>query len=69
VLLTSGYVGEGPALITDEFPLLDKPYELHALAARLRKLLDPPRGRKRRGRAGGAAQADEPAEASPAAAE
>ncbi len=66
VLLTSGFIGEGPALATDEFPLLDKPYETHALAARLRKLLDPPKtGRKRRGRAGSRTGA----EASPAAAE
>ena len=70
VLLTSGYVGDGPALVTDEFPLLDKPYETHALAARLRKLLDAPRGRKRRGRGSGAQSDDDAAaEASPAAAE
>jgi signal transduction histidine kinase/ActR/RegA family two-component response regulator len=70
VLLTSGFVGEGPALGADEFPLLDKPYETHALAARLRKLLDPPRGRKRRGRGRSGAGADEASiESSPAAAE
>jgi PAS domain S-box-containing protein len=68
VLLTSGYVGDGPALVTDEFPLLDKPYETHALAARLRKLLDAPRGRRRRGRGKGADE-DVADEASPAAAE
>jgi signal transduction histidine kinase/DNA-binding response OmpR family regulator len=67
VLLTSGFVGEGPTMANDEFPLLDKPYEIHALAGRLRKLLNPPRGRKRRGRASRTAEAD--AEPSPAAAE
>src|SRR6185437_3107776 len=35
VLLTSGFVGEGPALANDEFPVLDKPYETHALSTRL----------------------------------
>jgi PAS domain S-box-containing protein len=70
VLLTSGYVGDGPALFTDEFPLLDKPYETRALAVRLRKLLDPPRGRKRRGRGAKRSEAEvADEEASPAAAE
>jgi CheY-like chemotaxis protein len=61
VLLTSGFVGEGPALHTDEFPLLDKPYETQALAVRLRKLLSAPKGRKRRGRAAGSAGLSAPA--------
>ena len=67
VLLTSGYVGDGPALHTDEFPLLDKPYATEALAGKLRKLLDRPKPRKRRG-TGGRARAG-PASASAAAAE
>jgi hypothetical protein len=54
VLLTSGFVGEGAVLETDEFPLLDKPYETVQLAGKLRKLLDrPSRRRARRGRSGG----------------
>jgi PAS domain S-box-containing protein len=70
VLLTSGFVGEGPALATAEFPLLDKPYETHALAGRLRKLLDPPKGgRKRRGRGDRGTDEAPEVEASPAAAE
>jgi len=48
VLLTSGFVGEGAVLETAEFPLLDKPYETSLLAAKLRKLLDPPVTRRRR---------------------
>jgi PAS domain S-box-containing protein len=51
VLLTSGFVGQGPAMATDEFPLIDKPYDIGALAARLRKLLDAPGGRRRRDQA------------------
>jgi CheY-like chemotaxis protein len=59
VLLTSGFIGEGTALESAEFPLLDKPYEAATLAAQLRALLDAPsRGRKRgaprRGSAAGA---------------
>ncbi|THD58361.1 response regulator [Phenylobacterium sp.] len=50
VLLTSGFVGEGAVLETAEFPLLDKPYEGRLLAAKLRKLLDGPATRRRRGR-------------------
>jgi CheY-like chemotaxis protein len=42
VLLTSGFVGDGAVLGGDEFPLLDKPYETQALAAKLRRLLDLP---------------------------
>jgi CheY-like chemotaxis protein len=54
VLLTSGFVGEGAVLETDEFPLLDKPYELGQLAVKLRTLLDRPAGRRaRRSRSGG----------------
>jgi hypothetical protein len=49
VLLTSGFVGDGAVMETAEFPLLDKPYETRALAAKLRKLLDRPVGRRRRG--------------------
>ncbi|MFL5297779.1 MAG: response regulator [Phenylobacterium sp.] len=66
VLLTSGFVGEGPVLGAGEFPLLDKPYETRVLAARLRKLLDGPGARKRRARGGKPARN---AEASAAAAE
>ena len=52
VLLTSGFVGEGAVLETDEFPLLDKPYETGLLAAKLRKLLErPARRRAKRSRA------------------
>jgi len=51
VLLTSGFVGEGAVLETAEFPLLDKPYETSLLAAKLRKLLDPPVTRRRRSKA------------------
>jgi signal transduction histidine kinase len=40
ILLSSGFVGEGAATADVEFPLLDKPYETTALAAKLRKLLD-----------------------------
>jgi CheY-like chemotaxis protein len=54
VLLTSGFVGEGAVLETDEFPLLDKPYELPQLAAKLRILLDRPAARRmRRSRSAG----------------
>jgi signal transduction histidine kinase/DNA-binding response OmpR family regulator len=49
VLLTSGFVGEGAVLETAEFPLLDKPYETVLLAAKLRKLLDQPATRRKRG--------------------
>jgi len=41
ILLTSGYVGEA-ARVADEFPLIEKPYERTALAARLRELLARP---------------------------
>jgi signal transduction histidine kinase/DNA-binding response OmpR family regulator len=40
VLLTSGFVGEGAVIDEVEFPLLDKPYETPAMAAKVRKLLD-----------------------------
>jgi PAS domain S-box-containing protein len=43
VLLSSGFLGDGAAISDAEFPLLDKPYEPSAMAARVRKLLD---GRK-----------------------
>ncbi|MFC3069495.1 response regulator [Phenylobacterium soli] len=49
VLLTSGFMGEGAVLETAEFPLLDKPYETAVLAAKLRKVLDRPARRRRRG--------------------
>ena len=49
ILLTSGYVGELPVLADDRYPLIDKPFEREALAARLRELIDtrdpPPRAR------------------------
>jgi PAS domain S-box-containing protein len=54
VLLTSGFMGEGAVLETAEFPLLDKPYETSQLAAKLRKILDRPVRRKRKGGEGGA---------------
>jgi CheY-like chemotaxis protein len=61
VLLTSGFMGEGAVLETAEFPLLDKPYETAALAAKLRKILDRPGRRKRRnGEGGGRAKPDHP---------
>lgn len=53
VLLTSGFMGEGAVLETAEFPLLDKPYETAALAAKLRKILDKPVRRKRKAEGGG----------------
>jgi CheY-like chemotaxis protein len=40
VLLTSGFVGFDSQCPTPEFPLIDKPYEPPALAAKLRELLD-----------------------------
>jgi signal transduction histidine kinase len=56
VLLTSGFVGEGAVIENAEFPLLDKPYEIALLAAKLRKLLDKPgRGKKDRAARGVAA--------------
>jgi len=61
VLLTSGFMGDGTALETAEFPLLDKPYETATLAAKLRKILDRPGRKKRRNGDGGArAKPDEP---------
>jgi signal transduction histidine kinase/DNA-binding response OmpR family regulator len=65
VLLTSGFVGEGRVLETDEFPLLDKPYETSLLAAKLRKLLERParrRGRRSRSSSGGSRAAAAAAE-------
>ena len=51
VLLTSGFVGHDGQAPSGEFPLIDKPYEQHALAARLRSLLDnKPQPAKRRER-------------------
>jgi PAS domain S-box-containing protein len=40
VLLSSGFVGDGGEIDASEFPMLDKPYETSAMAAKLRKLLD-----------------------------
>jgi len=40
VLLTSGFVGENGQAPIHEFPLIDKPYERAALAAKLREVLD-----------------------------
>ena len=57
VLLTSGFVGEGAVLETDEFPLLDKPYETSQLAAKLRQMLDASAGRSARRRRSGRASA------------
>lgn len=54
VLLTSGFIGEGAVLDSDEFPLLDKPYETAQLAAKLRGILGKPRRKRRRG--GGAGE-------------
>ncbi len=45
VLLTSGYLGDNAFVDNSEFPLIDKPYERLALAARLREMLG---GRRRR---------------------
>jgi len=49
ILLTSGYIGERVVIRENEFPLIDKPYERAALAARLREILDaaPQSGRER----------------------
>ncbi len=63
ILLTSGYVGDGPELRTSEFPLLDKPYAIEGLAGRLRKLLDRPKPRKRRARGAGGSAISAPAAA------
>ncbi|CAN7378507.1 response regulator [Phenylobacterium sp. LjRoot219] len=43
VLLSSGFLRDGGGEDM-EFPLLDKPYETAVMAAKLRKLLDPPGG-------------------------
>jgi signal transduction histidine kinase/DNA-binding response OmpR family regulator len=40
VLLTSGYLGEHTQLSENEFPLIDKPFEAAALAAKIRELLE-----------------------------
>ena len=50
ILLTSGFVGDGAGLAEHEFPLIDKPYEAAALAARIREMLDRPKRSKRRKR-------------------
>jgi PAS domain S-box-containing protein len=55
VLLTSGFVGERAAIEEMEFPLLDKPYETAALAAKFRTLLDSRPSRSKRARPGFAA--------------
>ena len=40
VLLTSGYIGEEATAWASEYPMIDKPYEPPALAARIRSVLD-----------------------------
>ncbi|HEX6859940.1 MAG TPA: response regulator [Caulobacteraceae bacterium] len=50
ILLTSGFVGDGPSLAEHEYPLIDKPYEAAALAARIRAMLDEQRPARSRGR-------------------
>jgi CheY-like chemotaxis protein len=40
VLLTSGYVGDRASAPAHDFPLIDKPYELSHLAAKVREVLD-----------------------------
>jgi PAS domain S-box-containing protein len=57
ILLTSGFIGDGAGLAEHEFPLIDKPYEAAALAARIRDMLDQPRRTKRRKRQAVAAEA------------
>ncbi|MGE5502093.1 MAG: response regulator [Ignavibacteriales bacterium] len=57
ILLTSGFVGDGASLAEHQFPLIDKPYEAAALAARIREMLDDARPRKRRRRQAVAAEA------------
>jgi CheY-like chemotaxis protein len=57
ILLTSGFIGDGAGLAEHEFPLIDKPYEAAALAARIRDLLDQPRRTRRRKRQAVAAEA------------
>ena len=51
ILLTSGYVAEGALMETNEFPLIDKPYDVADLSAILRTMLDqaPPAAGRRRG--------------------
>jgi signal transduction histidine kinase len=57
VLLTSGYVADADAIETNEFPLIDKPYDAAALSTRLRAMLDAARepGVSRRGKGGASA--------------
>jgi len=47
-LLTSGYVAEGALMEANEFPLIDKPYDVAGLSAVLRTMLDqePPASEK-----------------------
>jgi CheY-like chemotaxis protein len=40
VLLTSGYIGAEATAWASEYPMIDKPYEPPALAARIRSVLD-----------------------------
>jgi PAS domain S-box-containing protein len=56
ILLTSGFVGDGANLAEHEFPLIDKPYEAAALAARVREMLDQARRPRRRKRQAVAAE-------------
>jgi signal transduction histidine kinase/DNA-binding response OmpR family regulator len=58
VLLTSGFVGDRGALEEAGYPVLDKPYQMQALAAKLRALLSgETRSRPRRRRSSAAAAA------------
>jgi hypothetical protein len=50
ILLTSGFVGDGASLAEHQFPLIDKPYEAAALAARIRDMLDQGKRPRRRRR-------------------
>jgi len=47
ILLTSGYVGDRAAVPPHDFPLIDKPYELSHLAAKVREVLDGPSPERR----------------------
>ncbi|HEX2561892.1 response regulator, partial [Phenylobacterium sp.] len=57
VLLTSGFVGDRQALEQAGYPVLDKPYQMQALAAKLRALLNGEETKRPRRRRGSATQA------------